>query len=244
MVNIEIFSSWIKENTNLSDSSIYKYSCAVNTISNEMQAKGVIPCELFNMSALQYDYYLPQILIDVDFVRKDTTGRRMYSNALKQYRMFRKTLPDDYVSESEIEQAIYSCGDVKTTERSALVKSRIGQGIFREALLAKYNNTCIITGISCIKLLIASHIKPWAASNNEERLCVDNGLLLSPTYDKLFDYGLITFTNSGKIIASSQLSTEDRSRLRLTIDVEYDLKISSKMKQCLDYHRDIVFVRK
>lgn len=244
MINIENFASWIKENTSLSDSSIYKYSHAVNTISNEMQEKGIIPCGLFDMSVLQYDFYLPQILIDVDFVRKDTTGRKMYSNALKQYRMFRKTLPDNYVSENEIEQSILVYGDVKPTERSALVKSRVGQGVFRGSLLTKYNNTCIVTGISCPKLLIASHIKPWAVSNNEERLSVENGLLLSPTYDRLFDYGLITFTNDGKIIASSQLSQEDRVCLRLSLDMKYDLKISSKMKRFLDYHRDIVFVRK
>ena len=244
MVTIEDLALWIKENTTLSDSSVYKYSRAVNTISNEMLAKGVIPCGLFAMSTLQYDYYLPKILLDSDFVLKDTTGRRMYSNALKQYRMFRKTMPEEHISLAEIEHSIAKYGKTNVTERSALIKSRIGQGEFRKRLLEKYNNTCVITGVSVGKLLIASHIKPWAVSDNEERLSEENGLLLSPTYDKLFDYGLITFTNEGKIVVSSQLSSEDKVKLHLSANVEYDLKISSKMKEHLDYHRDIIFIRK
>lgn len=93
------------------------------------------------------------------------------------------------------------------------------------------------------KLLIASHIKPWAASNNDERLSEENGLLLTPTYDKLFDYGLITFSNLGNIIISPQLSTEEISKLKISSDVEYDLKVSAKMREHLDYHRDKIFVR-
>ena len=111
-------------------------------------------------------------------------------------------------------------------------------------MLEKYNSTCIITGVSVKRLLIASHIKPWAVSDNEERLSDENGLLLSPTYDKLFDYGLITFTNLGKIVVSSQFSVEDRTKLHLSADREYELKMTSKMKEHLDYHRDIIFVRK
>jgi predicted restriction endonuclease len=116
--------------------------------------------------------------------------------------------------------------------------------LFRKRLLEKYDNTCIITGIATKKLLIASHIKPWAVSNNEERLSEENGLLLSPTYDKLFDYGLITFTNKGNVIVSPQISLEDRTKLHLSTDMTYDLKASGKMREHLDYHRDVIFVRR
>ena len=323
MITIDDLSLWIKENTALSDSSIYKYSRAVNTISNEMQQKGIIPVGLFDMSVLQCDFYLPIILRDPDFISKNSTGNNMYSNALKQYRMFRTATSDMIINQSEVEDAILGYENLNETERTAIVKSRVGQGLFRKKLLEKYNSTCIITGVSvkrlliashikpwavsdneerlsdenglllsptydklfdyglitftnlgkiivssqlsvedrtklhlstdstCIitgvsvkRLLIASHIKPWAVSDNEERLSDENGLLLSPTYDKLFDYGLITFTNLGKIIVSSQLSVEDRTKLHLSTDREYELKMTSKMKEHLDYHRDIIFVRK
>ena len=36
MVTLDDFSIWMKDNTALSDSSVYKYTRAVNTISNEM----------------------------------------------------------------------------------------------------------------------------------------------------------------------------------------------------------------
>lgn len=244
MITINDLSVWIKENTSLSDSSIYKYSHAVNTISKEMHQKGIIPVDLFSMSELQCDIYLPIILKDFDFISKNSTGNNMYSNALKQYRMFRTATSDKVVDQAEVEKAISGFATLAETERTAIVKSRVGQGLFRKRLIDKYKGACIITGVSAKKLLVASHIKPWAVSNNEERLSEENGLLLSPTYDKLFDYGLITFSNQGNMIISSQLSNEDKSKLHLSTDIEYDLKMSSKMMEHLDYHRDIIFVRK
>ena len=106
MITIDDLSLWMKENTLLSDSSIYKYSRAVNTISNEMQQKRMIPVGLFDMSVLQCDFYLPIILRDSDFVAKNSTGNNMYSNALKQYRMFRTATSDMVVDHSEVENAI------------------------------------------------------------------------------------------------------------------------------------------
>lgn len=168
----------------------------------------------------------------------------MYSNALKQYRLFRATTSDIIEDPVEIRSAIFDYETLNETERTAIIRSRIGQGLFRKRLLEKYANTCIITGIATKKLLIASHIKPWAVSNNEERLSEENGLLLSPTYDKLFDYGLITFTNQGNLIVSPQISLEDRTKLHLSTDMTYDLKASGKMREHLDYHRDVIFVRR
>ena len=244
MITINDLSVWIKENTSLRDSSIYKYSHAVNTISKEMQQKGIIPVDLFAMSELQCDIYLPIILKDPDFISKNSTGNNMYSNALKQYRLFRTATSDKVVDQTEVENAISGYATLAETERTAIVKSRVGQGLFRKRLIDKYQGTCIITGVSAKKLLVASHIKPWAVSNNEERLSEENGLLLSPTYDKLFDYGLITFSNQGNMIISSQLSDEDKNKLHLSTNIQYDLKMSSKMMEHLDYHRDIIFVRK
>ena len=244
MITINDLSVCIKENTSLRDSSIYKYSHAVNTISKEMHQKGIIPVDLFAMSELQCDIYLPIILKDPDFISKNSTGNNMYSNALKQYRLFRTATSDNVVDQAEVEKAISDYATLAETERTAIVKSRVGQGLFRKRLIDKYKGACIITGVSAKKLLVASHIKPWAVSNNEERLSEENGLLLSPTYDKLFDYGLITFSNQGNMIISSQLSNEDKSKLHLSTDIEYDLKMSSKMMEHLDYHRDIIFVRK
>ena len=74
MVSLSDFSEWMKENTELSDSSIYKYTRAVNTISNELQEKGVIASNLLVMSTLQLDIFIPLILNDPDFTIKNRTG--------------------------------------------------------------------------------------------------------------------------------------------------------------------------
>ena len=80
----------------------------------------------------------------------------------------------------------------------------------------KYHGSCVITGINHPKLLVASHIKPWVVSDNQERLQVDNGLLLSATYDRLFDSGLITFDKNGRIFLSSFIGTENEKKLANT----------------------------
>lgn len=241
MAALQEFSAWMSENTKLADSSIYKYTRAINTISNEMQTKGVIPQPLLSMSILQLDVYVPLILCNVDFVAKNTRGDNMYSNALKQFRLFRNIENADSVDQSEITNAITGYAALQETERSAIVKSRIGQGLFRKELIKKYNGCCVITGINEKKLLIASHVKPWAACSNEERLSPENGLLLSPTFDKLFDCGLITFADTGRIIISSQLSNEVVNKLHISATDTFNLKATSDLKKNLEYHRDVVF---
>lgn len=242
MVALQEFSAWMSENTKLADSSIYKYARAVNTISNEMETKGIIPKNLLAMSALQLDIYIPLILHDVDFIAKNTRGDNMYSNALKQYRLFRNVENAELIDQAEVMDAISGYSALQETERSAIVKSRIGQGLFRKELIKKYNGCCIITGINEKKLLIASHIKPWAVCSNAERLSPENGLLLSPTFDKLFDCGLITFADTGKIIISSQLSNEVINKLHISSTDTFNLKATPDLEQNLEYHRDVVFI--
>ena len=241
MIALEEFSAWMRENSTLSDSSVYKYTRAVNTISNEMKEKGVITESLLAMSALQLDIFVPLILHDPDFITKNKTGNNMYSNALKQYRLFRNVEAAEVVDHAEVASVIENYANLQETERSAIVKSRIGQGLFRKELIKKYNSSCVITGINEKKLLIASHIKPWAVCTNAERLSAENGLLLSPTFDKLFDCGLISFADSGRILVSSQLSTEVVSKLHISTTDTFNLKASQELKQNLEYHRDVVF---
>ena len=134
-----------------------------------MKEKGVITESLLAMSALQLDIFVPLILHDPDFVTKNRTGNNMYSNALKQYRLFRNVETEEIVDHDEVTSVIEDYANLKETERDAVVKSRIGQGLFRKELIKKYNSSCIITGINEKKLLIASHIKPWAVCSNAER---------------------------------------------------------------------------
>jgi len=93
------------------------------------------------------------------------------------------------------------------TEVEQLTKSRRGQGIFR-ANLEKIEAGCRVTGVTNLKHLIASHIKPWSKSDNQERLDGNNGLLLSPHIDHLFDKGHITFSENGDLMISTSADKE------------------------------------
>ena len=94
------------------------------------------------------------------------------------------------------------------TERKGLVTSRVGQGAYRKRIIHRWEYKCAVTNFDKLEILIASHIVPWSDSDDNERLDVNNGLLLSPTYDALFDKHLITFENNGKIILSDAIESQ------------------------------------
>lgn len=121
-----------------------------------------------------------------------------------------------------------------TTERQGLVTSRVGQGYFRNQLIEKFDNKCAVTQSNIHKILIASHIVPWSEATKAERLDVNNGLLLSPLYDALFDKHLISFDPQGKIIISTEL---DEEITKLNIDANASIEVDSEMEFYLQKHR-------
>ncbi len=94
------------------------------------------------------------------------------------------------------------------TERKGLVTSRVGQGAYRKGIIHRWEYKCAVTGFDKLDVLIASHILPWSEANDDQRLDVHNGILLSPTYDALFDKHFISFENNGKIILSDKIETK------------------------------------
>ena len=102
------------------------------------------------------------------------------------------------------------------TERRGLVTSRIGQGMYRKRVIHRWEYECAVTGFDRMDVLIASHIVPWAESTNAERHDPENGILLSPTYDALFDRHLITFENSGKILLAESIETSAFNKIGVT----------------------------
>ena len=84
--------------------------------------------------------------------------------------------------------------------------ARIGQNLFRRNVLSQYKYKCCITGIPITEMLVASHIKPWARSNELEKIDSRNGLCLNPLHDKAFDIGLITINpDDYRIVYSEKL---------------------------------------
>jgi hypothetical protein len=103
----------------------------------------------------------------------------------------------------------------RTTEAERLVIQRIGQDIFRDALMDYWGGRCPITGITDPALLRASHIVPWSECSDEQRLDVHNGLLLSALWDAAFDKGMVSFADDGAPLASPQLTEIARRTLAI-----------------------------
>ena len=123
------------------------------------------------------------------------------------------------------------------TQKKALRQARIGQEPWRNKLLELWGG-CAVTGLSKETLLTASHIKPWAECNDQERLDVANGFPLSPALDACFDKGLISFTDDGKILISPSLSNGDLSTLGIHSELRLR-RVDEESKKYLEYHRNL-----
>jgi hypothetical protein len=124
-------------------------------------------------------------------------------------------------------------------EKIQLTKSRRGQGIFK-ANVRLVEDHCRITGVSNIKHLRASHIKPWSSSNNDEKLDGYNGLLLSPHVDHLFDRGFISFRDTGEILVSRELNPVVLHQWSIHSDQNVG-EFREGQRAYLEFHRESVF---
>ena len=126
------------------------------------------------------------------------------------------------------------------TEEKSLIKTRIGQGLFKNKLF-EVSNGCVICGLKTKELLIASHIKPWRESNDKERLDVNNGFLMCPIHDALFDKGYISFSNEGNILISSAIPKEEYNLLN--IDENIRISINPGQIKYIKWHRENIFLK-
>lgn len=136
-------------------------------------------------------------------------------------------------------------GALAASVRDQLVRARRGQGLFRFRVF-QLEGACRLTGIARPDLLIASHIKPWRlCETTHERLDGANGLLLTPHVDRLFDRGLISFSDEGEVLRSPALADGDLRRLGLDAACRGNVgAFSERQRLYLDYHRSTVFERR
>lgn len=123
------------------------------------------------------------------------------------------------------------------SEKLIIQKIRTQQGAFRRALLERYNSTCCLCGLQDPKLLIASHIKPFAECTEAERQDANNGLLLSVHIDALFDKGLISFYNDGTIIISPKLGRKTQTILNIKAGMRLTSPLNDVQRAFMQYHR-------
>ena len=132
--------------------------------------------------------------------------------------------------------------------REQLLRVRLGQYSFRRSILNSYHYRCCITKLAIPKLLIASHIKPWAVSEEKtERTNPRNGLCLNAFHDKAFDKGYITINKNYEIVISSQLRNIDMDDMTKAWFMSYQGKpivLPDKFapaKEFIEYHNDVIF---
>lgn len=144
--------------------------------------------------------------------------------------------------EEKIEQKIVNNPNIENTERAALIRARVGQGQFRYNV-RKIESACRITKVDNPEHLIASHCKPWRYADNSERLDGENGLMLTPTIDHLFDRGFISFENSGRLLISPVADLGAMHRMGIEVNEPVNVgPFSEGQRKYLDFHRNDIYL--
>lgn len=217
-------------------------------VSDQNQIKG--PRGYVNSTDMGYQLIreLSLPLVSYILVKKlsDTTGSELYYwklfvdfEAIEQM----KSLPTVFAYGKSKLQAQETKEAEKQIEEEVtnIKRGRDGQQKYREKLLEQCP-FCPFTMVADDRLLIASHIKPWAVADEKERTDPYNGYMLTPTYDRLFDKGFITFTEDRHVHISNFLSNRTCKQLGLEDDKFIQmLPMDKKRIKYLEFHRMSVF---
>ena len=189
--------------------------------------------------------YLTQISESLALVLAELASHELAMNLKKE--ISRETPKENSLEyplifnwEEEEQKAIESAEGITETTRKALVQARVGQGKFKQRV-SGYERACRITKVDNPTHLIASHIKPWRESDNDERLTGGNGLLLTPSIDHLFDRGFISFEDNGDLITSP--IADERSLERMGVRDTNVGRFNIDQKYFLDYHRKEILLK-
>ena len=232
------FNQWLIRRGNIRRATVLHYAGAVYGTISRMVGHPVY--EITDME--EFDKLYADLVARPDFADLDRRGNRMYSSALKKYRAF---LTDAAMLAPFVDTDL---DDIKAdttldeTEKLRLISARVGQGKYRSELIRLWDGRCSVTGYTDSRVLIASHIKPWFAASNQERLDPFNGFLLTPNLDKAFDIGLITFNpkNKGRIVFSSAIVEPEALGINDNMFVPI---LNEKVADYLTFHKKEVFIR-
>ena len=121
-------------------------------------------------------------------------------------------LINDIVNKNEIPEKVLQLVATRGTD----------QQYFRKALIKAYSGKCCICGLSVLELLEAAHIKPYHDCTINERVSVNNGLLLCSNHHKLYDNGILKISKEYKIIVTDIDERNESNRKFITF---YDGKL-------------------
>jgi predicted restriction endonuclease len=205
------------------------------TISNWADESSITSQNLISIQSFSKIHGIAEQLAKYEaFQAQNTKGKGMYNAALNAYLEFLADAKQAHVAE-DIEEIIQD-QTIDSTQKATLVNTRVGQGKFRDQLI-EYWKGCAVTKYPAVQFLVASHIKPWRASSDNERLDKFNGILLLPNLDKAFDLGYISFDENGLIKTSDFIEQPEV----LGINENLKINVAKRHQGYLDYHREHVF---
>jgi len=166
-------------------------------------------------------------------VRAELIGEETYSEPLSEVLLWEEHLRCEIASDTSL----------KDTERESLVIARRGQGVFKKRV-QRFEQRCRITFVDRIEHLRASHCRPWRDSDHQQRLDGENGLLLTPSMDHLFDRGFISFREDGHLLVSPVAHKESLNKMGVPLhsDISTGSFIQGQ-KRYMEYHRDCIFLK-
>ena len=129
--------------------------------------------------------------------------------------------------------------EILGSEREIICKARVNQTAYRNVLRQRYHDRCCLCNVDAPEFLVASHIQPWCSSSEQERVDVDNGFLLCPNHDRLFDQGWISFSDDGKIMISDELSTNNQ--IFMNVHQDMYIELTDGNRKYLKFHRENIF---
>lgn len=220
------FHKWLIEEKSLSQATASKYNLVIKNRILEWLPSYEIPKNSIEFEALKQTIFALDI-----YQERNRVGNNMYSSALNHY--------GNYLKEQDLsDPMMFTENRIFTSEAERLIKVRLTQNKFRKGLF-DIHQCCAISGLNNPKFLIASHIKPWALSNDAERLDSCNGFLLTPNYDRLFDQGFISFKNTGEILIAKTLSQSEIEFFK--VPNQLCIKLKEKHQPYLDFHFSEIF---
>ena len=231
------FKNWLLE-VGKSAGTADKYSTAVSgVISTWAIEAGLCTDRLGDVPTVMELTGIEEGLQNVDiYIERNRRGNNMYSCALRTFIEYSgQEAPEEL--EQDVSDIIENDA-ISNTEKLTYISARVGQGRYRHNLIG-YWERCALTGFSDVRFLVASHIKPWRAADNRERLDTYNGLLLLPNIDKVFDLGFITFSDEDRIVVSDHL--EEADMLGIRGDMHLDLEDAHL--EYMRFHREVMFER-
>jgi len=181
-----------------------------------------------------------RIRIDVDAGKQDIVDLLRRLSLQQELPIQRSSdVEDRELEEDAIEDGYRSRLLEGSLESLQLIRARRGQGAFRRNVL-ELEPRCRITGVADRRFLRASHIKPWRLSSDEEKLDGNNGLMLSPHADALFDQGMISFRSDGRLIVSRQLDDLVLHLWRISTSLNVG-EFNEQQSEYLRFHQENIF---